>query len=284
MYRNIFLDYFWILAESLPNFLQMCLQILHLSEVQFKKLLEEQLQIERSNEFDDIRQVLDQQDEHSRKDSSWRILELIFNSENKNKKKRRRVDDEKSEENKKSRKELLASGDCNLDVVSENNSLSKNDSENGSVNGLAESGILKKDMILSTNKAVIRPSVDRNLTESKTENVTNCKSTKNGRAKEGLESCNRERAGNGHVVKDVRGDNDVDDDMDDDDDDDGDNDAADDDGCGGGDGDEDDDDDDDEDDDDDDDDSNVAEEEQEDEVEEEEGDEEESEQPLTYGK
>ena len=232
-----------------------------------------------NTEFDDIRQVLDQQDEDCRKDSSWRILELIFNSENKNKKKRRRVDDEKSEENKKSRKELLASGDCNLDVVSENNSLSKNDSENGSVNGLAESGILKKDMILSTNKAVIRPAVDRNLTESKTENVTNCKSTKNGRAKEGLESCNRERAGNGHVVKNVRGDNDVDevdDDMDDDDDD-GDNDAADDDGCGGGDGDEDDDDDDD-------DDNNEAEEEQEDEVEGEEVDEEESEQPLTYGK
>ena len=261
----------------------MCLQILHLSEVQFKKLLEEQLQIERSNEFDDIRQVLDQQDEDSRKDSSWRILELIFNSENKNKKKRRRVDDEKSEENKKSRKELLACGDCNLEVVSENNSLSKNDSENRSVNGLAESGILKKDMILSTNKAVIRPAVDGNLTESKTENVTNCKSTKNGRAKEGLKSCNRERAGNGHVVKNVRGDNDVDevdddmDDDDDDDDDDGDNDAADDDGCGGGDGDEDDDDDDDDDD-------NEAEGEQEDEVEEEEVDEEESEQPLTYGK
>ena len=257
----------------------MCLQILHLSEVQFKKLLEEQLQIERSNEFDDIRQVLDQQGEDSRKGSSWRILELIFNSENKNKKKRRRVDDEKSEENKKSRKELLASGDCNLDVVSENNSLSKNDSESGSVNGLAESGILKKDMILSTNKAVIRPAVDGNLTESKTENVTNCKSTKNGRAKEGLESCNRERAGNGHVVKNVRRDNDVDevdDDMDDDDDD-GDKDAADDDGCGGGDG-------DDEDDDDDDDDNNEAEEEQEDEVEGEEVDEEESEQPLTYGK
>ena len=251
-----------------------------MSEVQFKKLLEEQLQIERSNEFDDIRQVLDQQDEDSRKDSCWRILELIFNSENKNKKKRRRVDDEKSEENKKSRKELLASGDCNLDVVSENNSLSKNDSENGSVNGLAESGILKKDMILSTKKAVIRPAVDGNSTESKTENVTNCKSTKNGDAKEGLESCNRERAGNGHVVKNVRGDNDVDevdDDVDDDDDDDGDNDAADDDGCGGGDG-------DDEDDDDDDDDNNEAEEEQEDEVEGEEVDEEESEQPLTYGK
>ena len=270
----------------------MCLQILHLSEVQFKKLLEEQLQIERSTEFDDMRQVLDQQDEDSRKDSSWRILELIFNSENKNKKKRRRLDDEKLEENKKSRKELLASGDCNFEVVSENNSLSKNDSENGSVNGLAESGILKKDMILSTNKAVIRPAVDGNLTESKTDNVTNCKFTKNGRAKEGLESCNRERAGNGHVVKNVRGDYDVDevdDDMDDDDDDDdGDNDAADDDGCGGGgggdDGDEDDDDDDDEDDDDDDDDNNEAEEQQEDEVEEEEVDEEESEQPLTYGK
>ena len=251
-----------------------------MSEVQFKKLLEEQLQREGSTEFDDIRQVLDQQDEDCRKDSSWRILELVFNSENKNKKKRRRVDDEKSEENKKSRKELLASGDCNLDVVSENNSLSKNDSENGSVSGLAESGILKKDMILLTNKAVIRPAVDGNLTESKTENVTNCKSTKNGRAKEGLESCNRERAGNGHVVKNVRGDNDVDevdDDVDDDDDDDGDNDAADDDGCGGGDG-------DDEDDDDDDDDNNEAEEEQEDEVEGEEVDEEESEQPLTYGK
>ena len=186
----------------------MCLQILHLSEVQFKKLLEEQLQRERSNEFDDIRQVLDHQDEDSRKDSSWRILELIFNSENKNKKKRRRVDDEKSEENKKSRKELLASGDCNLEVVSENNSLSKNNSENRSVNGLAESGILKKDMILSTNKAVIRPAVDGKKT--KTENVTNCKSTNNGRAKEGLESCNRERAGNGHVVKNVRGDNGVD--------------------------------------------------------------------------
>ena len=267
----------------------MCLQILHLSEVQFKKLLEEQLQRERSNEFDDIRQVLDQQNEDSRKDSSWRILELIFNSENM--RKRRGVDNEKSEKNKKSRKGLLASGDCNLEVVSENNSLSKNDSENGSVNGLAESGILKKDMILSTNKAVIRPAVDGNLTESKTENVTSCKSTKNGRAKEGLESCNRERAGNGHVVKNVRGDYDVDevdDYMDDgDDDDDDDKDAADDDGCGGGgggNGDEDDDDDDDEDDDDDDDDDNEVEEEQEDEVEEEEGDEEESEQPLTYGK
>lgn len=258
----------------------MCLQILHLSEVHFKKLLEEQLQRERSNEFDDIRQVLDQQDEDSRKDSSWRILELIFNSENKNKKKRRRVDDEKSEENKKSRKELLASGDCNLEVVSENNSLSKNDSECRSANGFAESGIL------STNKAVIRPAVDRNLTESKTENVTNCKSTKNGRAKGGLESCNREKADNGHVVKNVRGDYDVDevdDDMDDDDDDEDDNNADDDDGCGG-DGDEADDDDDDEGDDDDDDDNNEVEEEQEDEVEEEEVDEEESEQPLTYGK
>ncbi|CAH3188783.1 unnamed protein product, partial [Porites evermanni] len=169
---------------------------------------------------------------------------------------------------------------CNLEVVSENNSLSKNESENGSVNDLAESGILKKDMVLSTNKAIIRPAVDGNLTESKTENVTNCKSTKNGRAKEGLESCNRERAGNGHVVKNVRGDNDVDevdDDMDDDDDD-GDNDAADDDGCD----DDDDDDDDDEDDDDDDDDNNEVEKEQEDEVEEEEVDEEESEQLLTY--
>ena len=259
----------------------MCLQILHLSEVQFKKLLEEQLQRERSNEFDDIRQVLDQQDENSRKDSSWRILELIFNSENK--KKKRGADYEKSEKNKKFRKDLLASGDCNLEVVSEKNSLSETDVECRSANGLAESGILKKDMILSTNKAVIRPAVDRNLTESKTENVTNCKSTKNGRAKGRLESSDKERAGNGPVVKNFREDYDVDeveDDMDDDndDDDDDDNDADDDDGCCSGDGDED------EDDDDDDDDDDKVEEEEEDEVEEEEVDEEESEQPLTYGK
>ena len=266
----------------------MCLQILHLSEVQFKKLLEEQLQRERSNEFDDIRQVLDQQDEDSRKDSSWRILELIFNSENK--KKRRGVDDEKSEKNKKFRKDLLASGDCNLEVVSEKNSLSKTDGECHSANGLAESGILKKDMMLSTNKAVIRSAVDRNLTESKTENVTNCKSTKNSHAKGRFESSDKERVGNGHVVKNFRGDYDADeveDDMDDDNDDDDDDDDDDNDADGDDDdGDEDEDEDDDEDDGDGDgdEDDDKVEEEQEDEVEEEEVDEEESEQPLTYGK
>ena len=239
----------------------MCLQILHLSEVQFKKLLEEQLQRERSNEFDDIRQVLDQQAEDSRKNSSWRILELIFNSENK--KKKRGVDYEKSEKNKKFRKDLLASGDCNLEVVSEKNSQSETDGECRSANGLAESGILKKDIILSTNKAVIRTAVDRNLTESKTENVTNCKSTKNGHAKGRLKSSDKERAGNDHVVKTFREDYDVDeveDDMDDDDDDDDEDDDEDDDGDededdddedddGDEDEDEDDDDDDDEDDD-----------------------------------
>ena len=67
-----------------------CLKILHLSEGQFKQLLEEQIQQKRSEEFDDIGHVLDQLDEEIPKDTSWRILELVYKAENKKAKRKRK--------------------------------------------------------------------------------------------------------------------------------------------------------------------------------------------------
>ena len=98
-----------------------------MSEGQFKQLLEEQIQQKRSEEFDDIEHVLDQPDEEIKKDSSWRILELIYEAEKKNTKRKRQTADKDSDRKQKKRKNIqsdctsdtgpcIVSEDCNLTV------------------------------------------------------------------------------------------------------------------------------------------------------------------------
>ena len=93
-----------ILIKFLSNVF--CLKILHLSKEQFKQLLEEQYQQQRSEEFDDIGHVLDQPDDEFKRDTSWRILELVFKAENKKKKRKRRIDEKDSDWKQKRRKSV----------------------------------------------------------------------------------------------------------------------------------------------------------------------------------
>ena len=104
-----------------------------MSEGQFKQLLEEQIQQKRSEEFDDIGHVLDQPDEEIKKDTSWRILELICKAESKNAKRKRQTVDKDSDRKQKKRTNIqcdstldsgphVRSEDCNLAVSLEMNS------------------------------------------------------------------------------------------------------------------------------------------------------------------
>lgn len=86
-----------------------CLKILHLSEGQFKQLLEEQIQQKRSEEFDDIAHVLDQLDEEILKDTSWKILELVYKAENKKAKRKRQTADKDTDRKPMKRKNI----ECN---------------------------------------------------------------------------------------------------------------------------------------------------------------------------
>lgn len=86
-----------------------CLKILHLSEEQFKQLLEEQIQQKRSEEFDDIGHVLDQLDEEILKGTSWRILELVYKAENKKAKRKRQAADKDTDRKPMKRKNI----ECN---------------------------------------------------------------------------------------------------------------------------------------------------------------------------
>ena len=110
-----------------------CLKILHLSEGQFKQLLEEQIQRKRSEDFDDIGHVLDQPDEGIKRNGSWRILELVYKAESKTAKRKQKTVDKDSDRNKKKRKNSQCSStlnsdrciryeDCNLAVSLEMNS------------------------------------------------------------------------------------------------------------------------------------------------------------------
>ena len=109
------------------------LKILHLSEGQFKQLLEEQIQQKRSEDFDDIEHVLDQPDEGIKRNTSWRILELVYNAENKAAKRKQKTVDKDSDRKQKKRKNsqcsstlnsdrCIRSEDCNLAVSLEMNS------------------------------------------------------------------------------------------------------------------------------------------------------------------
>ncbi|KAJ7377315.1 N-lysine methyltransferase setd6 [Desmophyllum pertusum] len=115
------------------------LRILHLSERQFQQLLQQQIQQQRSEEFDDIGYVLDQSDEEMKKDTRWRILELIFKAENK--KKKRGLDENDTEMKQKKKKKIHVEEsdsmeqpeDWNLGVTVERNSQGKSTCLNGSL-------------------------------------------------------------------------------------------------------------------------------------------------------
>ena len=109
-----------------------CLQILHLSEEQFKQLLEEQIQQKRSEDFDDIRHVLDLPEDGIKKNTSWRILELVCKAENKTAKRKQKNADKDSDRKQKKRKNIqcnstlnsdhfVRSEDCNLAATLEMN-------------------------------------------------------------------------------------------------------------------------------------------------------------------
>lgn len=80
-----------------------------MSEGQFKQLLEEQIQQKRTEEFDDIAHVLDQLDEEILKDTSWKILELVYKAENKKAKRKRKTADKDADRKPMKRKNI----ECN---------------------------------------------------------------------------------------------------------------------------------------------------------------------------
>ena len=94
------------------------MQILHLSITEFKQLLEEQIQAQRSETFDDIAPLLNQTDnqadEEMRRGVSQRILELVLKAEKENLKEKRVGNGKNSEETKKKQK-LESGSDEELD-------------------------------------------------------------------------------------------------------------------------------------------------------------------------
>ena len=236
-------------------FSNMLLQILHLSEGQFKHLLEEQIQNKRSEEFDDIGHVLGQQGEETKRETSWRILERTFKVEKK--KKKRGTDVKKSGgKNKKFKKdhndERLGTEDCNLEVILERNPQSK--ACNNLVKppcfsecletGSAASQQKKCELTASAGRAgnCLSTVVGGNLKRTKTKDAA--KNVKQGSLEGGDVTCDTKRAENdemsetdssdcgSHDEYDIDVDEEISGGGDDDDDDDDDDDNADDDDDG----------------------------------------------------
>ncbi|XP_068749517.1 uncharacterized protein [Montipora capricornis] len=108
-------DMFHFGREGCSHFspdLYLLLRILHLSITEFKQLLEEQIQAQRSETFDDIVPLLNQTDnqadEEMRRGASQRILELVLKAEKENLKEKRVGNGKNSEETNK--KQKLESG------------------------------------------------------------------------------------------------------------------------------------------------------------------------------
>ena len=283
-----------------------------MTEEEFKQVLEEQINKQRSEEFEDIAYVFDQQDEKMKRDSSWRILEQVFKADKKKVKKKRRMDEEKAAEKKKVKMDLNDE-DCNVKITPE--SASRNEDRNDEITPFSY-GCLETDNVLSHNNSDLNPSVggassscvlDGNLAITETKAVR--KSVKKDLAKGWGETFDEERAeeekisdssecesgdgdDNSHdddddeeeVEEEEEGEEeDGDDNSNDDDDDDGEEEDGNDDHEDGYDNGDDDDDDDDEDDDDDDDATSDSDDDD-DEAAVEKEDKDESEQSLTYGK
>lgn len=114
-------DMFHFGREGCSHFspdLYLLLRILHLSITEFKQLLEEQIQAQRSETFDDIAPLLNQTDnqadEEMRRGASQRILELVLKAEKENLKEKRVGNGKNSEETKKKQK-LESGSDEELD-------------------------------------------------------------------------------------------------------------------------------------------------------------------------
>lgn len=193
-----------------------------MSEGQFKQLLEEQIQQKRSEEFDDIGHVLDQPDEEIKKDTSWRILELIYKAENKNTKRKRKTADKDSDRKQKKRKNIqcdftldsgprIKSEDCNLTVSLEMNSPSTTHGD----------GVLPYlNDTLKTNSVVSKKNESKNKSQklSRTDLDTNAdtskdmsKTSKQDLTKTGGGTCDVENAGNDKVSDDECENSDIDD-------------------------------------------------------------------------
>jgi len=250
------------------------LRILHLTEGQFKQLLEDQVRKQRSEEFNDIDHVLDQQDEEAKMETSWRILEQVFKAEKRKERKKRTLYEQKSEGKNKKVKIVHNNKEFEDEVILENNPSSKacNDIVIPGWNGCFETGNAtsqpnKGEVDPSADRTVSSPGVDGNLTRAKTKDVP--RSDKKDFVK-GDETWDKEKAENnkasvgdsGECDSDEEYGNDIDDNSDDGDDNEDVDDFVDGDDNGDDDGHDDDDDD--------------------DEEEEEEEEKEESEQPLTY--
>ena len=155
-----------------------CLKILHLSEEQFKQLLKEQIQQKRSEDFDDIRHVLDQPQDGIKKNTSWRILELVYKAENKTAKRKQKTADKDSDRKQKKRKSIncnstlnsaccIRSEDCNLAVTLEMNSASAthNDGLNDALN--IESVVSKQHESKIKSPKLSRTDLDTNVDGAK---------------------------------------------------------------------------------------------------------------------
>ena len=261
-----------------------CLKILHLSEGQFKQLLEEQIQQKRSEEFDDIGHVLDQPDEEIMKDTNLRILELICKAENKKAERKRQAADKDSFRKQKKRKNIqcdstldsdphIKSEECNLAVTLAMNSPSTTRSDGVSP---YSSDTLNTDIVVSEqnenkNKSPKFSKTDLDTNVDRAKDMS--KTSKNDLTKAAVGTHDVENAENDKMCEDERENSDIDDEDDQNSNtvnDDENNDDDDDDNFGHDDNNDNDDDDQDDYDPPDDDDDNAE-------------DQEESEQPITYG-
>ena len=94
-----------------------------MTEAEFEQLLEEQIKKQRSEEFEDIAYVFDQEDEKTTRETSWRILEQVFKAE----KKKRGMDEEKAEGGNKKLKMSHSNEDCDLVVITSESSSGNED-------------------------------------------------------------------------------------------------------------------------------------------------------------
>ena len=193
-----------------------------MSEGQFKQLLEEQIQHKRSEEFDDIGHVLDQPDEEIMKDTSWRILELVYKAENKKAKRKRQSADKDSDRKPKKRKNIesnstldsredrhMRSEDCNLGITLEMNSPSTTHND-GVPPHLNDTIISEQNE--SKNKAHKLPRTDLDTNADRAKDMS--KTSKQDLTKPGVGTHDVENAENDTMSDDERENSDIDDEDD----------------------------------------------------------------------
>ena len=139
------------------------LQILHLSRTQFKELLQQLIQAQRTKTFDDIVPLLNLTDEKTKKNVSQRILKLVLKAEREGPGKKRTMNEGKSQQKNKKQKLEIRNFNLELEDFKVKNKSGINLSPNNNCSDEITSGLngcSESDNFKSHSKTKLNPAVE----------------------------------------------------------------------------------------------------------------------------